>query len=403
MTAYPTWTPAARPGIIPLHPLGFGTILGRAFVALRRNPKVLLGFALVVQSVMTLASAAVLSFVVLHQFLRLDTLAEGTDAWDEVFAGAIAISILTGLGLSLVTGVLSVVVQAIVIADVAAAVVGDTLGLRALWRRVRPVLGRLIAYALLVTLTLAVAGGAGVAAVAGVWVVAGAWAIAAGVVAALGGLVLFLWLTVKLLLVPAVLVVERPGLWRAVTRSWQLTRGRYWPTLGIILVINLSFAAVAQVVNVPITIATTVLSVVVMPTGATEGEAMLLASGVSLIGQAVVVLIQMVAAIVQATAIGIIYVDCRMRREGLDLDLLAHREQRLRGAEDLPDPYLLHIGRTAAPRPAVPTWGPAGGYGPPPSPPQPGPPGSGPAAPASGTAPAPDGPVWAPPGQDGPR
>ena len=47
MTAYPAWTPASRPGIIPLHPLTFGTILGRSFAALRQNPRVLLGFALV--------------------------------------------------------------------------------------------------------------------------------------------------------------------------------------------------------------------------------------------------------------------------------------------------------------------------------------------------------------------
>ena len=44
MTSYPQWTPASRPGIIPLHPLTFGTILGRSFAALRHNPKVLLGF-----------------------------------------------------------------------------------------------------------------------------------------------------------------------------------------------------------------------------------------------------------------------------------------------------------------------------------------------------------------------
>ena len=33
MTAYPAWTPASRPGIIPLHPLTFGTILGRSLPA----------------------------------------------------------------------------------------------------------------------------------------------------------------------------------------------------------------------------------------------------------------------------------------------------------------------------------------------------------------------------------
>src|SRR3546814_8480057 len=50
VTAYPAWTPAPRPGIVPLHPFGFGTTLGRSFTALRQNPGVLLGFALGVQT-----------------------------------------------------------------------------------------------------------------------------------------------------------------------------------------------------------------------------------------------------------------------------------------------------------------------------------------------------------------
>src|SRR5688572_25379550 len=61
VTAYPTWTPAPRPGIIPLHPLGFGTILGRSFAALRQNPRVLLGFALVVQTLAALLLAGAIA------------------------------------------------------------------------------------------------------------------------------------------------------------------------------------------------------------------------------------------------------------------------------------------------------------------------------------------------------
>ena len=35
-----TWTPAPKKGIIPLHPLTFGMLLSKSFVALRHNPKV---------------------------------------------------------------------------------------------------------------------------------------------------------------------------------------------------------------------------------------------------------------------------------------------------------------------------------------------------------------------------
>src|SRR3546814_14924968 len=51
VTAYPSWTPAPRPGIVPLHPFGFGTTLGRSLTALRQHPCFLLGFASGVQPV----------------------------------------------------------------------------------------------------------------------------------------------------------------------------------------------------------------------------------------------------------------------------------------------------------------------------------------------------------------
>lgn len=52
-----TWTPAPKKGIIPLHPLTFGMLLSKSFVALRHNPKVLFGFGVVIQlAVVVLAS-----------------------------------------------------------------------------------------------------------------------------------------------------------------------------------------------------------------------------------------------------------------------------------------------------------------------------------------------------------
>ena len=79
MTAYPAWTPASRPGIIPLRPLTFGTILGRSFAALRQNPRVLLGFALCVQTAAYILVLLGVGAVALASFTRLDTLRDGTD------------------------------------------------------------------------------------------------------------------------------------------------------------------------------------------------------------------------------------------------------------------------------------------------------------------------------------
>ena len=116
MTAYPTWTPATRPGIIPLQPLGFGTILGRSFAALRQNPKVLLGFALVVTAVSTILAAAGMVAIGLFAFSRLMSMRTFDEDYETVMAGAIALTSVGALVLSLATSAIGVLVQAVVVA-----------------------------------------------------------------------------------------------------------------------------------------------------------------------------------------------------------------------------------------------------------------------------------------------
>ena len=41
----PGWTPPPKPGLIPLHPLSFGTIIGSSFRVMRRNPGPTFGMA----------------------------------------------------------------------------------------------------------------------------------------------------------------------------------------------------------------------------------------------------------------------------------------------------------------------------------------------------------------------
>jgi hypothetical protein len=74
----------------------------------------------------------------------------------------------------------------------------------------------------------------------------------------------------------------------------------------------------------------------------------------------VTLLIQSVALVVGASAGTLVYVDARMRTEGLDHDLQSYVEQRQAGA-GLADPYRWHIGRQIAPAPsyAPPGYSPA--------------------------------------------
>ena len=350
MTAYPSWTPAPRPGIIPLQPLTFGTILGRSFSALRHNPKVLLGFAMVVQTVAYLVVTIAISGIAFASFSRLDTVPAGTDEWDAVLTGSITLTALSGLVLGLLAGAVGVLVQAVVISDVLHAAVAEKMTLRMLWQRVRPVAWRLIGYTILLSLAIGViviiVGGL----IAVLAVAVPAAAVILGILVILAAIPISLWLAVKLLLVPAVLIVEHTSLGAALGRSWRLSRGRFWVILGILVLVSLVFGAVAQVVSIPFSFLASALTTVIAPTGDESAAAIIGIVATLGLTQIVTLLIQSVAVIVQSTAAGLVYIDCRMRHEGLDLDLLEYVDRRDAGATDLPDPYVVHVGRAAQPR-----------------------------------------------------
>ena len=366
MSAQPGWTPAARPGIIPLHPLTFGAVLGRSFQALRHNPKVLLGFALGVQSLVFILLIVGIAGVGWLSFSRLDTLTPGTDEWDAVTAGSVLVTALAGLVLGLLASALQVIVQAVVVGEVAHAVVAEKLTLGALWRQVRPSLWRLLGYTFLVLLAVVLF----VAAVGGVIFAVGA---AAGPVLAvvltilvfLGAIPLYLWLSTKLLLAPSAIILERASVRGAIARSWRLTRRRFWPILGVIVVISLLFGVIAQFVQIPFSLLSSGFLTVFAPTGEPGAEAVIGFVVAILLGNIVVLLVQAVALVVQATASVLLYVDCRMRHEGLDIDLLTYVERRDAGAPTLEDPWAVHPGRPAPVR--APAYGPA--YGAPAQPP----------------------------------
>ena len=186
MTSYPQWTPASRPGIIPLHPLTFGTILGRSFAALRHNPKVLLGFGLVVQTVAYLLVLLGVGGVAVLTFSRLDNVPASSDDFEAIFIGSTAITAIVGFVLGLAAAALGVIVQAVVVSEVAHGALAEKLSLGMLWRRVKPVIWRVIGYSFLLTLAVSVL----IAVVVGVLVLIGFAALPIAI--ALGVLVVLL-------------------------------------------------------------------------------------------------------------------------------------------------------------------------------------------------------------------
>lgn len=372
MTA-PTWTPAPRPGLIPLRPLGFGTILGKSFGALRHNPKVLFGFAVLVQIGALLLTALVVGGVTFATFSRLETVPRGSQEYTTIAIGSAAIVAVTGLVAGIASSALAALVQGVVAADVGEAVLGEKPSLRALWRRVGPVAWRLIGWSLLTVLVVTL-GFALIAAISigGIGAATGFSSAGTGIGVLvllpllLGFGVVLIWLGTKLSLVPAAMVLEHVRLRQALTRSWRLTRGRFWVAFGIAALISVIMYIVTQVVAMPASILGGVLLPVLSPTGSPDVSSIGGMIITVVVVQVFAVVVQAIGAVVQATGSALVYVDCRMRYEGLDQELLASAERRQAGVPDPADPFSVVPDRAVPagfrPAPA------AGVYYPPPPP-----------------------------------
>lgn len=362
MSGTTSWTPAPRGGLIPLQPLGFGTILGKSFAALRGNPKVLLGFAMVVQVLASIVAIVVIGLVAFATFSRLDTAAP-EDA-DAIASGSAFITGATALLVALAMGFVSVAVQGVVIGEVSFAALGERATLGTIWARVRPSLWKLVGYFVLTTGAVLLA----YAAVFGVFL-ALAFAGDAGALLGVGAfllltpllVVLAVFLMTKLAVVPSVIVLEGAGVGRAIARSWSLTRGRFWPTFGIIMLVSIIMGVASSVVTTPLSIVASLLGAVVAPTGG--AEAAIVAGVISVfVTAALAFLISSISLVVQATSAALIYLDLRMRKEGIDIRMQRYVERRDAGDAVLEDPYAYDPNAVAPWRPGAAPVGPAPGY-----------------------------------------
>ena len=343
----PGWTPPPKPGLVPLRPMTLGTILGAAFQTLRRNPSATLAPALIltvaVAVIQTLASVGFLS-----SYLGAVTdLSTGGGYPSTAQLNTVTSGLLGVLLTSLVTGILTLVVTAIVEAIVTVQVASSTLGARlrlsGLWRRLRGRRGAVIGWAALtaaavllsvgiVTLGLV---GIGLTGTAGVGI-----AVLLSLLLGAGLFVVFIWLWVKLGFVPAAIVLERTSIRVSMQRSWRLTNGAFWRTFGIRLLVLAMIWVATSIITTPISFLFSLGGAVLQPNGG-SGSAL---TGTLLVGtivtQGVTAIITAVGLVITTSTTALLYLDQRMRQEGLDLDLARFVERRAAGEPGLADPYL---------------------------------------------------------------
>ena len=313
--------PEPRLGVVPLRPLGLGELLDGAVALVRRYPRPALGLSAAVAVVSTLLNI-VLALTALRPLLSFDPGTFRLNGDTGQLDGALGGAALGGLGGAVVSALGTLVLTGAMTAIAGRGVLGQPLAFAQTWAQLRPVLLRLLGIACLTALyvygtaVLAVAGAVGLVAVAGLK------ALLVAVPLGLGGVVLAAYLYCRLSLAPCSAVLESAGVRTSLRRSGVLVRRSWWRIFGILVLTVIISSIVAQIVQVPFLLFGALPSGLgsLTTSGATTGRLLV----VTYIGAGVA---QTVVAPFTSGVRALLYVDRRMRAEGLDVALAAAAHQ----------------------------------------------------------------------------
>jgi hypothetical protein len=293
---------AAQPGVIPLRPLALGELLDGSIKVIRRYPRPTLGLSAAIAVVVTALN--IVGVLLLDESAR-NVSEPGTFDSDQVAAGLAA-----GGPAQLLAFVAGLVLTGALIIVGGKAVRGQPAPTSEVWAAVKPRLLALLGLSLLTGLIVVapLVLGIGVAVVLGLAL--GGAGLAIGIPLGIAGFVAFVYLYIRLSLSSAALVLEKTGVTQALRRSGVLVKGSWWRIFGILLLTWLITAIISGIIVVPVVGVSAVLTSDDSPVYLVLQQ---LGAGLA------AVLLSPFSAGVRA----LLYVDRRMRAEGLDVALQA--------------------------------------------------------------------------------
>lgn len=305
-----------RPGIIPLRPLTFGELLDGPLKAIRHNPKVMIGL----NALVALASMIVMYGLGFGYYGSLFSMAEvDAVALEDNYLGVSN----TDLALMVLGSFLGALVlllsTAITSLSFSRSVLNERMAPGEAFRRGLRATPALIAQSLLLTLGYSVIAGAVTLVVAGGFIADTGLGVALLILGLIAAGVVIAWLSVKVSLAVPAVVLERRGPIAALRRSWELTRGRFWMILGVLVVAIIITSLIQQVIAMP--------AMVILP------FAMFAASSTATVLYVVVMaLMSFVGVLISIAYLGGVtaglYTDQRMRQEAFDLTLVRTVQER---------------------------------------------------------------------------
>ncbi|MEV7959712.1 glycerophosphoryl diester phosphodiesterase membrane domain-containing protein [Streptomyces sp. NPDC058316] len=306
---------AAKPGVIPLRPLGVGEILDGAVSTMRAHWRTVLGITLTV-SVIAQVSITLVQRYLLPEPAAIDPNATGSEALRQS-ADSAQSALINNVPSLLITMIATLITTSVLTVVISRSVLGRPVTLADAWREARPRLPQLLGLTLLLALISAAIMTVGLLPGMLIGSTAGAGLVVIGLLAAF---VVVIWLMVRFCLASPALMLERQSITTSMRRSDKLVKGAWWRTFGILALTCLLTLVVSVIIAIPFSIIAMIVDGGGMDRFLTDGSMdfgwpFLIVSG---IGQVITATITYP---LSAGVMALLYVDQRIRREALDLEL----------------------------------------------------------------------------------
>lgn len=313
-----------QPGIIPLRPLKLGDIYNGAFSAIRQAPAVMFGLVLALWAVLGGLTGALLHLLTpdLNTYMANDFNLDSTDAPMDGLLEFTESTMLIGVITSLLQMFIVFMTLGICVAGLGPLVLGRRPSVADVWQTLKGHVWGIVGYSLLLILGSVVLLGLGLLPLGGFFLInikdvgASLGLLGLTFLTLIAVAVFSAWLYIKLVFAIPTAVMEDIGIIPALKRSWKLTKGSFWKIFGVILLTSLIVSFLANGLNV-------VISLII-------SASMMVSQNFSALMTLSAVLSTIITGLAMpfyGAVLGLLYIDTRMRREGLAVSLLQAAQQ----------------------------------------------------------------------------
>lgn len=315
-----------KPGIIPLRPLSIGDIYQGAFAAIKTNTRTMFGFTAALLGVVLVISIGI-NYLIIN--LVLPNYLSSNSPYATAFTS------LSGsfsqLGGTLLQALATVLLSGLIVVAVSRSVLGRVASSKEVWERTKskflPLIGLNIITSIISGLMMIIGIAVFFVLLAGVASTAkterelfqdlGIMLVGLLILMVISALVSY-YLSIKFSVASPAMVLENLGVFAAIGRSWSLTRGNFWRLFGI----NILTAIITSMVAGIFGGIAGALSAIFVVVGSSSPEDMLASLNTTyILAMVMSTIAQLLILPFTSSVNALLYIDLRMRKEGLDVEL----------------------------------------------------------------------------------